>query len=176
METIASVFLATAIKRFGVYKDLGDKTFAQLTDGDFHFQPNSESNSIAVIIQHLSGNMLSRWTNFLTEDGEKEWRNRDIEFEVHQYGRSELLVIWEKGWACLFDALAGLKEEDLLKNIYIRKEAQSVIDAIHRQLAHYSYHVGQLVYLGRFIKDTRWQSLSIEKSKSADYNRHMENK
>jgi Protein of unknown function (DUF1572) len=176
METIASVFLATAIKRFAVHKDLGDKTFAQLTETDFHFQPNSASNSMAVIIQHMSGNMLSRWTNFLTEDGEKEWRSRDAEFEVHHYSKAQLLEIWEKGWACLFDALAGLKEEDLLKNIYIRKEAQTVIDAIHRQLAHYSYHVGQLVYLGRLIKDARWQSLSIEKGKSADYNRQMENK
>lgn len=176
MENIAHVFLQTAIKRFAVYKDLGDKTFAQLADADFHFQPNSASNSMAVIIQHMSGNMLSRWTNFLTEDGEKDWRNRDAEFEVHQYSKLQLLQIWEKGWACLFDAMAGVKEEDLLKNIYIRKEAQSVMDAIHRQLAHYSYHVGQLVYLGRLIKDARWQSLSIEKGKSADYNRQLENK
>jgi Protein of unknown function (DUF1572) len=176
MENIAHVFLQTAIKRFAVHKDLGDKSFAQLAEADFHFQPNSASNSMAVIIQHMSGNMLSRWTNFLTEDGEKEWRNRDAEFEVHHYSKAQLLEIWEKGWACLFDALAALKEEDLLKNVYIRKEAQTVIDAIHRQLAHYSYHVGQLVYLGRLIKDARWESLSIEKGKSADYNRQMENK
>lgn len=176
METLASVFLATAIKRFAVYKDLGDKTFAQLEDTDFHFKPNEASNSMAVMIQHMSGNMRSRWTNFLTEDGEKDWRNRDAEFEAGDYSKAQLLELWESGWACLFDALGGLKEEDLLKNIYIRKEAQSVIDAIHRQLAHYSYHAGQLVYLGRLITNGRWKSLSIEKGKSADYNRQMENK
>lgn len=176
MESIAAVFLATAIKRFAVHKELGDKTFAQLQEPDFHFQPNTASNSMAVIIQHMSGNMLSRWTNFLTEDGEKEWRNRDTEFDPQGLSKAQLLALWEKGWACLFDALHGLKEEDLLKNIYIRKEAQSVIDAVHRQLAHYSYHVGQLVYLGRLIKDAQWQGLSIEKGKSADYNRLMENK
>ncbi len=176
MENIAHVFLQTAIKRFAVYKDLGDKTFTQLQEADFHFQPNSASNSMAVMMQHMSGNMLSRWTNFLTEDGEKDWRNRDSEFELHSYSKAHLLEMWEKGWTCLFDALTGLRDEDLLKNIYIRKEPQSVIDAIHRQLAHYSYHVGQLVYLGRLIKDARWQSLSIEKGKSVDYNRQMENK
>jgi hypothetical protein len=159
-----------------VYKGLGDKTFAQLQEEDFHFQPNAASNSLAMIIQHISGNMRSRWTNFLTEDGEKEWRHRDTEFEVFSYSKAQLLEMWEKGWACLFDALHALKEEDLLKNIYIRKEAQSVIDAIHRQLAHYSYHVGQVVYLSRIRKDAHWQSLSIEKGKSNDYNRQMENK
>jgi len=168
--SIASVFLQTAVKRFVVYKDLGDKTFTQLQDADFHFQPNDASNCMAVIIQHVSGNMLSRWTNFLTEDGEKEWRNRDTEFETQMYSKEQLLVIWEKGWSCLFDALA------LLKTIYIRKEAQSVIDAIHRQLAHYSYHVGQIVYLGKLIRDNQWQSLSIPKGKSVAYNQQMGNK
>lgn len=176
MQNISSIFLQTAIKRFAFYKDLGDKTFAQLQDADFHFQPNEASNSIAVIMQHLSGNMRSRWTNFLTEDGEKEWRNRDAEFETHTYNKEQLLAIWEEGWRCLFDALAALKEEDLLKMIHIRTEDQSVIDAIHRQLAHYSYHAGQIVYLGRHIKNDQWQSLSIEKGKSAVYNQQMENK
>lgn len=176
MNNIALVFLSTTGKHFAAYKALGDKTFVQLEEADFFVQPNKACNSIAVIIQHMSGNMLSRWTNFLTQDGEKEWRNRDTEFEVRDYSKAQLLNLWEKGWACLFDALAGLKEEDLLKNIFIRKEAQSVVDAIHRQLAHYSYHVGQLVYLGRLIKDARWQPLSIEKGKSADYNLQMENK
>jgi hypothetical protein len=176
MQNISSALLQTAIKRFAFYKDLGDKTFAQLQDADFLFQPNEASNSIAVIIQHISGNMLSRWTNFLTEDGEKEWRNRDMEFETHFYTKEQLLGMWERGWQCLFDSLSALKEEDLLKIIYIRKEPQSVIDAIHRQLAHYAYHVGQVVYLGRLIKNEQWQSLSIEKGKSAVYNQQMENK
>jgi len=173
---IAETFLQTAIKRFAVYKDLGDKAFAQLQDGDFYFQPNEASNSIAVIIQHMSGNMLSRWTNFLTEDGEKEWRNRDAEFEMHTYTRSQLLMLWADGWRCLFDALSSLKEEDLLKTIYIRKEGQSVIDAIIRQLAHYSYHVGQIVYVGRMAKNIEWQSLSIPVGKSDAYNQELANK
>ncbi|MEO5682180.1 MAG: DUF1572 family protein [Chitinophagaceae bacterium] len=176
MENIASLFLQTAVKRFAVYKDLGDKTFAQLPETDFYFQPNNASNSIALIIQHMNGNMRSRWTNFLTEDGEKEWRHRDTEFENNKYSKEELLAMWEQGWRCLFDALAALKEEDLLKTIYIRTEPLSVMDAIHRQLAHYPYHVGQLVYLGRLIANEQWKSLSIAKGKSSEYNRQMENK
>src|SRR5258705_2885128 len=110
--SIATTFLQTANKRFAFYKDLGDKTFAQLQDAAFLFQPNEASNSLAVIIQHMSGNMLSRWTNFLTEDGEKEWRNRDMEFETHPYNKEQLLGMWERGWQCLFDSLSALKEED----------------------------------------------------------------
>lgn len=172
---IGSILLNTAVKRFQFYKDLGDKTFAQIPEEGFNFQPNEASNSIAVIIQHMSGNMLSRWTNFLTEDGEKAWRNRDEEFETHTYSKAELIAMWEKGWQCMFDALSPLTEHDLLKTIYIRTEGQSVIDAIHRQLAHYAYHVGQVVYLGRLFKNTGWQSLSIPKGKSAAYNQQMEN-
>jgi Protein of unknown function (DUF1572) len=171
--SIAKEFLTTSIKRFIFYKDLGDKTFAQLNDADFNFQPNEASNSIAVIIQHVSGNMLSRWTNFLTEDGEKDWRNRDAEFETHNYTTKQLVDNWEKGWACLFDALNSLTEDDLLKTIHIRNEGQSVTDAIHRQIAHYSYHVGQIVYLGRLIKDMQWKSLSIPKGQSEIYNQNI---
>jgi hypothetical protein len=152
------------------YKDLGEKTFEQLEEKDFHFQPNSESNSIAVIIQHLTGNMLSRFTNFLTEDGEKEWRQRDEEFEIHSYTRKQLLEIWEKGWDCCLAAIGSLSSEDLLKTIYIRKEPMSAIDAINRQLAHYPYHIGQIVYIGRLIKDKNWKNLSIPKGKSQQYN------
>ncbi|MEP6749452.1 MAG: DUF1572 family protein [Bacteroidota bacterium] len=176
MDTIAAIFLQTAIKRFAYYKDLGDKTFAQLQDEDFNFQPNDASNSIAVIIQHLGGNMLSRWTNFLTEDGEKEWRNRDIEFNSQHFTRDQLLGLWEKGWQCMFEALSALKEKDLLKTIYIRTEGQSVIDAINRQLSHYPYHVGQIVYLGRLIKNNQWESLSIPKGESASYNQKLAGK
>jgi Protein of unknown function (DUF1572) len=176
MSTIAAIFLQTAIKRFATCKELGDKTFAQLQDADFYFQPNEASNSIAVIIQHMSGNMRSRWTNFLTQDGEKEWRRRDTEFETHIVAKEQLLGIWEEGWLCLFDALATLREEDLLKTIYIRTEGQSVIDAINRQLAHYPYHIGQIVYLGRMVKNNDWQSLSIPVGKSAAYNQDLANK
>jgi len=163
-------YLNTAIKRFRYYKELGEKTFEQLTDNDFHYSPGPGSNSIAVIIQHLSGNMLSRWTNFLAEDGEKPWRERDDEFETHSYNRERLLEIWENGWACFLDALASLSPDDLAKTILIRHESLSVVDAINRQLAHYPYHIGQIVYLGRMIKKEDWQSLSIPKGQSRQYN------
>ena len=164
-------FLADCTKRLLYYKSLGDKTFEQLDDTGFHYQPNAESNSIAVIIQHVAGNMLSRWTNFLTEDGEKEWRQRDEEFTVHHYNKSQLLEIWEKGWSCFLGALESLKEDDLLKTIYIREEPLTVMDAINRQLAHYPYHIGQILYIGKMIRDAGWKNLSIEKGKSEAYNK-----
>jgi hypothetical protein len=171
MNTPGKEFLQTVNRRVKYYKDLGDKTFVQLNDADFHYQPNDESNSIAVIIQHINGNMLSRWTNFLTEDGEKEWRNRDDEFAIHDCNKQQLIEKWEKGWKCFLDALVSLKEDDLLKTIYIRQEGLTVIDAINRQLAHYPYHVGQIVYIGRIIKDHDWKNLSIPKNQSAQYNK-----
>ncbi len=163
-------FLQTAIRRLKYYKDLGDKTFEQLNEWDFHYQPNDESNSIAVIIQHMAGNMLSRWTNFLTEDGEKEWRQRDDEFEVHTYNKQQLLELWEKGWACFLTAVEALKKKDLKKTVTIRNEPLTVIDAINRQLAHYPYHVGQLIFLAKIIKNKSWTNLSIPKGDSQVYN------
>lgn len=163
-------YLQTAIRRMKYYKDLGDKTFEQLNEWDFHYQPNEVSNSIAVIIQHMTGNMLSRWTNFLEEDGEKEWRQRDDEFEVHDYNKQQLLELWEKGWTCFLGALESLKKKDLKKTVYIRKEPLSVIDAINRQLAHYPYHIGQLIYIARIIRNKNWKNLSIPKGQSQQYN------
>ena len=168
--SFATEYLQTAIKRLKYYKQLGEQTFDQLNDADFHFRPNGASNSIALIIQHLSGNMCSRWTNFLTEDGEKDWRNRDEEFEVHKYSKQQLIDLWEKGWSCFLNSLTSLTGDDLLKTIYIRQEPLSVIDAINRQLAHYPYHVGQILYIGKVIKNGEWKSLSIEKGKSEVYN------
>lgn len=173
MQKICAVFLDSAIKRLGYYKELGNKTFAVLSTSEFHFAPNEESNSIAVIIQHMSGNMLSRWTDFLTTDGEKEWRNRDTEFETKGLSKEQLIEIWEKGWACCFGAIKSLKEEDLLKTIYIRGEGLSAMDAINRQLAHYPYHVGQIIYIAKMIKNENWESLSIPKNKSFGYNAGM---
>jgi hypothetical protein len=170
MASIAEEFLSTVIRRVKYYKDLGDKTFEQLGDTDFHYQPNEQSNSIAVIIRHMAGNMLSRWTNFLAEDGEKEWRQRDDEFAFHDYNKQQLLETWEKGWTCFLDALASLQEDDLLKTIYIRQEGLTVIDAINRQLAHYPYHIGEIVYIGRMIKNSEWKNLSIPKGRSGQYN------
>jgi Protein of unknown function (DUF1572) len=166
----AKEFLLTATRRLKYYKDLGDKTFTQLNDWDFHYQPNEESNSIAIIIQHLAGNMLSRWTNFLTEDGEKEWRRRDDEFDVHDYSKHQLVELWEKGWACFLGTLESLKKKDLKKTVHIREEPLSVIDAINRQLAHYPYHVGQIVHIAKTIKGKNWTNLSIPKGESQAYN------
>ena len=163
-------FLTTSIRRMKYYKELGEKTFEQLDDRDFHFQPSSESNSIAVMIQHLAGNMLSRFTNFITEDGEKTWRDRDQEFEVHNNSKQQLIELWNKGWSCFFDALESLKEKDLIKTVRIRGEQLSVVDAIVRQLAHYPYHIGQIVYVGRLIKNENWKNLSIPRGASQAYN------
>ena len=163
---IETEFLNSVIKRFNEYKALGEKTFDQLKDEEMHYQPNEASNSIAVIIQHLHGNMLSRWVNFLTEDGEKEWRKRDEEFETHQFSKEQLIEKWNEGWKVFLDTLESLKEDDLLKTITIRSQPIAVIDAINRQMAHYSYHIGQIVYIGRWIKSDAWQSLSIPKNRS----------
>lgn len=174
MNSTGKEFLNTAIKRLKYYKDLGEKTFAQLEEKDFHFQPSPESNSIAVIVQHMTGNMLSRWTNFLTEDGEKEWRQRDDEFEIHSYSRQQILDTWQKGWGCFLQTLDSLTEDDLLKTVHIRQEPLTVTDAINRQLAHYPYHIGQLIFIGKIIKDKNWKSLSIPKGGSQAYNKSEE--
>src|SRR4029079_5075496 len=128
--TLAEEYLSTVIRRLKYYRELGERAFEQIEEQDFHWQPSSESNSIAVIIQHLAGNMLSRWTNFLTEDGEKGWRDRDDEFEVHNDLGHHLIDLWNKGWVCFLDALTSLKEADLLKPISTRDESLSAIDAI----------------------------------------------
>jgi len=168
--SLSKAYLSTCISRLKYYKELGEKTFEQLDEQDFHFKPTAESNSIAIIVQHLTGNMLSRFTNFLTEDGEKEWRQRDDEFEVHNFSKQQVIELWDKGWHCCFQALEVLTEDDLLKTIYIRKEPLTVVDAINRQLAHYPYHIGQIVFIGRMIKDKDWKNLSIPKGQSQQYN------
>jgi len=176
--SLGQAYLQSVIKRFQGYKELGDKAFAQLEEKDFHFSPNEQSNSIAVIIQHISGNMLSRWTNFLTEDGEKSWRERDQEFSYDPrfLTREQLIGYWDQGWACLFDSLQSLKEEDLLKTVTIRSEPLVVVDAINRQLAHYPHHVGQIIYAGKLIKGAAWGNLSIPKNQSQQFNQHMQSK
>ena len=163
-------YLDSTIKQFEYYKMLGDKTFDQLTDDQLFWQYNAESNSIAVIVKHLWGNMLSRWTDFLTSDGEKKWRNRDAEFENDIATRAELLAKWNEGWACLFAALKGLRPEDLDRIIYIRNQGHTVMEAINRQLAHYPYHIGQIVFLGKMLCDTNWKSLSIPRGNSGQFN------
>jgi Protein of unknown function (DUF1572) len=174
--SLGTHFLQSAIKRLSYYKELGDKTFVQLTDADFHYQPNEASNSIAITIQHMAGNMLSRWTDFLTTDGEKEWRNRDMEFETQQLSKQQLIELWENGWQCCLGALQSLTEDDLLKTIHIRSEGLLVVDAINRQLAHYPYHVGQIIYVAKIITNNNWKTLSIAKSQSVQFNQQMQHR
>jgi hypothetical protein len=162
--------LENIIKLLLYYKSLGDKTFDQLSDEELFHEPSASANSISIIVKHLWGNMLSRWTNFLTEDGEKDWRDRDGEFNATIKTREELMIKWEEGWSCFIGALKELSEDDLNKIIYIRNEGHTVIDAIHRQLAHYSSHIGQIMYIGKIIKRKEWISLSIPKGGSAEYN------
>lgn len=163
-------YLTSVRKQFIYYKNLGEQTFEQVTDEQLFWQPNEDNNSMAIIVNHLAGNMLSRWTDFLTADGEKTWRNRDEEFEVVLKTRVEVIERWEKGWNCFFDALDQLTEKDLSKIIYIRNMGHTVVEAINRQLAHYPYHVGQIVYIGKIIQGNQWKSLSIPKGNSAAYN------
>lgn len=163
-------YLNSARKQFLYYKSLAEKTFDQLDEKDLFWKPHPEVNSIAVIVNHLSGNMKSRWTGFLTSDGEKEWRNRDLEFEDIISSKQELDTKWQEGWKCLFEALSELNLENFYTTVYIRNQSHAVVDAINRQIAHYAYHVGQIVFIGKMIKGQQWKSLSIAKGKSTEYN------
>ena len=158
---------------FAYYKKLGERAMDQLTDSQLFTALDGEANSIAIIVKHISGNMLSRWTDFLTTDGEKPTRNRDGEFEAPPATRAELLATWEAGWACLFSALEPLTDADLTRTVTIRGEAHSVMQAINRQLAHYPHHVGQIVLLAKHFTGDRWQSLSVPRKGSAEFNRRV---
>jgi hypothetical protein len=170
---LATIFLESVLKRLHYYKSLGDETLAVLTGEQLHWQPDGEPNSIYLIVKHVSGNMRSRWTDFLHSDGEKPWRNRDSEFEEDNVSVADIKQLWEAGWQCMLDAISALQPEDLEKTVYIRSEPHVVIDAINRQLAHIPYHVGQIVYIGKMIKKNDWHSLSIPKGQSQDFNQHM---
>lgn len=163
-------YLNSVRKQFEYYKSLGEKTIDQLNEKDLFWQYNEESNSIAITVNHLWGNMKSRWTDFLTTDGEKEWRNRDLEFESIIKSKVELISKWNDAWNCLFEALASINNENFDTKVYIRNQEHSIIEAINRQLAHYSYHIGQIVYIGKMIKGSEWKSLTIPKGKSTQFN------
>ena len=169
-------YIDSARSEFTKLKALGDKAFAQLENADFHYKPDVESNSIALIIQHISGNMISRWTDFLTTDGEKSTRNRDKEFEEHEQNKETLLGEWEKGWAVFTDTLNSLYGDDMVKEVTIRGEKHTVIQAINRQLTHYGYHIGQIVYLAKHIRSSEWKTLSIAKNKSEEFNQKMKDR
>lgn len=163
-------FMENTISLFEYYKTLGEKAMLQVKDEALWWMPDEKSNSISLIVKHLHGNMLSRWTDFLTTDGEKPWRTRDAEFEETIRSRDEVMKLWDEGWTCLFNALKSLKADDLDKIVYIRNMGQTAHDAIIRQLAHYAYHIGQIVYLARLANEGDWKSLSIPKGGSAMYN------
>ena len=172
--SVSKDYLQTVIRRLKYYKELAEKTFEQLDNKEIHYTPAEESNSVAIIVQHMAGNMLSRWTNFLEEDGEKSWRNRDDEFEVHNYTKAQMLELWDKGWDCFLTTLDSLKKKDLKKEVHIRQEVLTVVDAINRQLAHYPYHIGQIIFLGKLIRGKDWKNLSIPKGGSQAYNTSTE--
>lgn len=167
---MADDYLDSVKKQFEYYKLLGEKTMAQVPDEALFWQYNEASNSIAIIAQHLVGNMLSRWTDFLNSDGEKDWRDRDAEFEPGINTRAALMDKWNEGWKCFMGALESLTADDLGKTIYIRNMGHTVQEAINRQLAHYPYHIGQIVFIAKMVSGDNWKSLSIPKAASKAYN------
>lgn len=163
-------YLESVRKQFLYYKMLGEKAMEQMEEDQLFLQYNEESNSIAMLVNHLAGNMLSRFTDFLTADGEKPWRNRDAEFANPFRNRAELMERWQQGWDCLLDALHTLTPAELEKIIYIRNDGHTVIEALNRQLAHYPYHIGQMVFIAKMFANEQWQTLSIARNRSGDYN------
>ncbi len=164
-------FISSTKKQFAYYKSLGDKSFAQLSNEDFFTQANQQTNSIAVIVNHMHGNMLSRWTDFLTTDGEKDFRQRDQEFEPNIKTESEMLSKWEEGWAAVTQAIDSLNADNIDTTVYIRNQGHTILEAVQRQLCHYAYHVGQIVYAAKLLKeDGAFKSLSIPKGESKKYN------
>ena len=167
---INNIYLESVKKQMLYYKTIAEKAIEQLSEEQLFVSVNEDTNSIANIVKHMSGNMISRWTDFLTSDGEKPWRERDTEFESFKTSKKDLLEIWDKGWECFFNAINSLEPEQLSQIIYIRNEGQTALDAINRQLAHYPYHIGQIVFYAKMLKKGDWDSLSIPKNKSNDYN------
>lgn len=176
-EPLSRHYLDDAITTFRAYKKLAEKALDQLRDEEYFIAIDDEANSIAVIMKHLAGNMLSRWTDFLTTDGEKPERNRDMEFVIEpQTSRADVMAFWEKGWRRTFETVEALQPEDLMRTVLIRGEPHTVVQALNRQLAHYPHHIGQIVFLAKHFRSSDWKSLSIPKNKSAEFNRYLEQK
>lgn len=173
-EAIVQNYYEDAVKAMRAYKKLAEKAIAQLKDEEFFVTLDEEANSVAVIMKHIAGNMLSRWTDFLTSDGEKPNRNRDMEFVIEpQTTKDEVIAYWERGWKSVFDALEPLQPDDFEKTVMIRGEKHTIVQAINRQLMHYAYHVGQIVYLAKHFRSVEWQSLSVPRNRSAEFNAYM---
>lgn len=173
-ESVASDYLRDAISSFKAYKKLADKAIEQVNVEEFFVTLDAEANSVAIIMKHMAGNMLSRWTDFLTSDGEKPDRNRDMEFVIEDNATKEaVLAYWERGWQAVFNAVEPLRPADLDKTVPIRGEAHTIVQAINRQMTHYAYHIGQIVFLAKHFRSSEWKSLSIPRNKSADFNSKM---
>ena len=176
-QSPAQHYLADALQTFRDYKKLAERAFAQISDEDFFKTIDEESNSIAVNIKHMAGNMLSRWTDFLTTDGEKPERNRDIEFVILPGAtRDEMIAHWDRGWQSVFAAVEPLQPDDLMRTVTIRGQNHTVMQSINRQIAHYAYHVGQIVFLAKHFKSSEWQSLSVPRNRSAEFNAYLAEK
>ena len=174
-ESLAIHYLADSIASLRAYKKLADKALGQIKEDEFFITLDEEANSIAVIMKHMAGNMFSRWTDFLTTDGEKPDRNRDMEFVIEpKTSKDDVLAYWERGWQRVFDALEPLGPADLAKTVLIRGEEHTVIQAINRQLMHYANHIGQIVFLAKHFRSAEWQSLSIPRNRSAEFNAHLQ--
>ena len=170
-ETIVQNYFDDTVKSLKAAKNLADKAIAQMKDDELFVTLDEESNSVAVIMKHMAGNMFSRWTDFLTTDGEKPDRNRDMEFVIESNTtKADVLDYWERGWARVFAALEPLRLDDFEKTVLIRGEPHTIVEAINRQLMHYSYHIGQIVYLAKHFRSTEWSSLSVPRNKSAEFN------
>ena len=173
-EAIVQNYFEDALSALRAYKKLAEKAIAQLKDEEFFVTLDEESNSVAIIMKHMAGNMFSRWTDFLTTDGEKPDRNRDMEFVIDaQTTKDDVIAYWERGWARVFEALEPLRPEDFEKTVTIRGEEHTIVEAINRQLMHYAYHVGQIVFLAKHFRSEQWESLSIPRNRSAEFNAQM---
>ena len=170
---VGEVFLESAIAKYKAQKDLAERAIVQLGDEKLHQPLDENTNSVAIIMKHMAGNMLSRWTDFLTTDGEKQWRNRDSEFVDDFHSRDDLMAFWQRGWDCLFSTLNALTVGDLTRTVRIRGELHNVIEAIHRELDHYGYHVGQIVLVARVLAKDNWTTLTIPRGGSEEYNQRV---
>jgi hypothetical protein len=176
MTNIIQNYHADALKAFRNYKTLAERAMEQVSDEEFFRSIDTESNSIAVIVKHIAGNLHSRWRDFLTTDGEKEDRHRDTEFELIEDTRESLMQFWETGWQTLFDNIGPLTPEDFEKKITIRGEPHTIVEAINRQMAHYPMHIGQIVFLAKHLRSTEWKTLSVPRGRSAQFNRYLADK
>lgn len=176
-QSVSQLYLRDIRASFRAYKKLAEKALAQIKEEEYFVTLDEESNSIAIIMKHMAGNMISRWTDFLTTDGEKPDRHRDLEFVIENEATlDEVFTFWERGWSCLLDAVESLQPADLDKQVFIRGKAHSVVQAINRQMTHYAYHIGQIVFLAKHIRSSEWTALSVPRNRSASFNEYLKQK